>query len=78
MSLSLRLLSEVQFAGSVRAHARLAPKNFQILPRPADPVRSVPTLDRQTQKSPTNPRGFFGLPSQRQTNFTGGSANDHD
>jgi len=37
------------------------PKKFQIPPRPADPIRAVPIPGRQKQKSPTDPRGSFGL-----------------
>jgi hypothetical protein len=41
---------------------------------PRELISSAPHRIRKTQKSPTNPYGFFGLLSQRQTNVTGGSA----
>jgi hypothetical protein len=60
---------------SVRAEARCRkPKNFQIRPLAENATASPAIYDPQKQKSPTDPRGPFGLPSQSQTSNIDGPA----
>jgi hypothetical protein len=58
----------VQARVPVRAEARCAePKSFQIRPFAEYAIASTAIHGPQKQKSPTDPRGSFGLPSRSQT-----------
>jgi hypothetical protein len=65
----------VQAHEPVRAEARCPElKSFQIRPLTENATASAAIHGQQKQKSPTDPRGPPGLPSQRQTSNIDGPA----